>query len=701
MPAARGKAVNSHTRRGLAGIHVSDGDVWTITDADGGFALDTARPVWIRRPDGWRAERWWASPATQIEFELHREARQELASRDVVFAHLSDPHLSVTAGDPTQVVELASRNGDSTDRDAVLGATLAAAAQRGAGFAVITGDLTDHGTPAEFDRVAACVAAAPLPVYLLPGNHDHYGHRYESCDGDEPSGAGFLGTATTARYEAAFGPRWWSADHGGLHLLALDWFSAWCGIDGDQQHAFITADLARTPPGTRVVLLSHGQPSGDWFDHIRVVAPHVTIVGALSGHWHAPRVQDDAGCLLVSTGPACFGGLDWSRAGFRLLRWNGTALAASPQQQLVPQPAAKADPASRARGWRLGSSQHLGSLVSGACDLYAPAWDDHTVTGSVVAVHPRTGPRWRREVPGGPVTGLVCTGGSVVAVSQHGEAHCLAALDGGLRWRHRVGDHRWARLLAGPAVAADGTVVVGDLGGVAALEGESGHLRWRRDDLGPVDTLHTYGAGICTDTTVLLPFGGPYKGLTSLRLADGAVIWTDPSSTPPPNSAISPIDGGDGLVVRAGPLLERFCLRTGAVRWRTALTGGLSTSAAVRDGKDVVVVTGDGIVHRIDPTTGQVRKLHRLPALEGGYGPYRTSGTGAPTTPVGLNGRLVIVLIDGSVWALPPLPATPQLLTNVGCGTTTQPVALDTELAVLDASGHLHVLTIPLEEVPP
>ena len=38
---------------------------------------------------------------------------------------------------------------------------------------LVTGDLTDCGTAAAYDVVAAALARLPMPVFVIPGNHDH------------------------------------------------------------------------------------------------------------------------------------------------------------------------------------------------------------------------------------------------------------------------------------------------------------------------------------------------------------------------------------------------------------------------------------------------------------------------------------------------------------------------------------------------
>jgi predicted phosphodiesterase len=615
------------------------------------------------------------------------------------FAHLTDVHLSVDRGDPRGGLEFTARHGDGADAVAALDAAFAHAAGRGAGLVLVTGDLTEHGTTAELRRFAARARAAPLPVWTVPGNHDHYGHLHEPAPSDRPRGEGFLGSATVHRYEAVLGPRWWSRDHGSLHVVGLDWFSALCGIDADEQRSFLAADLGALPWGTQVLLLSHDELEEDWFAHIREVAPQVRVIGALSGHCHSPKLLSEDGCLHVSTGSACFGGLDWTPPQTRLLDWDGSRLTVSAPQRPGrrrggAQASGPAGPGRRGRRWAIGSGQHLaGGAVCG--DALAVAAADPDSPGAVVVgVDAVFGPIWLRRLAGAPVTGLAAGGGALVCVTQTGGVHCLGVADGEPRWGHQLGDPRRNRLMSAPVLTADGAVVAGNLAALAAFELEGGGLRWVREDLGPVDTLLTLGTGTCTGGSVLLPFSGPHRGLTCLDLGDGAVRWTDPPHTPPPLSSVVPIDAGDGLVIRDGPVLERFALGTGAVRWQRRLQGRFSTAAPCHSGGMITVVTGDGVLHRLDPLTGECEPTLLLAGVRDGYGPYRAGGTGAPTAPLSLAGELMIVLIDGSVWTLPPDRSPPRLLADLGTEVTAQPVAFAGRLAVVDTSGVLHLVQV-------
>jgi 3',5'-cyclic AMP phosphodiesterase CpdA len=77
-----------------------------------------------------------------------------------VLAQLSDPHLQAGGDD----------RGAARALEAAVEAVLAL---RSAPDAVlVSGDLADAGTPAEYARARELLAPLPMPVHVLPGNHD-------------------------------------------------------------------------------------------------------------------------------------------------------------------------------------------------------------------------------------------------------------------------------------------------------------------------------------------------------------------------------------------------------------------------------------------------------------------------------------------------------------------------------------------------
>jgi len=109
---------------------------------------------------------------------------------------------------------------------------------------VFTGDLT-HLTPdaalrrtrlSQFREIAATLKVGD--VRFLPGEHD------ASLDHG-------------AVYKELFGESHYTFDHKGVHFLALDNVSDPRGAIGDEQLAWLAADLTRLPKETPIVVLAH------------------------------------------------------------------------------------------------------------------------------------------------------------------------------------------------------------------------------------------------------------------------------------------------------------------------------------------------------------------------------------------------------------------------------------------------------------
>src|ERR1700733_12387088 len=75
-------------------------------------------------------------------------------------AQISDPHIGGEWGGPDPAAGLV----------AVLDAAFALSDRPDA--LLVTGDLVEHGTSEEYDRVYELLTARPAPVYVLGGNHD-------------------------------------------------------------------------------------------------------------------------------------------------------------------------------------------------------------------------------------------------------------------------------------------------------------------------------------------------------------------------------------------------------------------------------------------------------------------------------------------------------------------------------------------------
>ena len=84
----------------------------------------------------------------------------------VRIAQVTDPHLTATGPAP-----------GGYDAAAALAAVLAriAALDPAPTLVMLTGDLTENGTPDEYRRLREMLAGFPLPLAAIPGNHDRRG----------------------------------------------------------------------------------------------------------------------------------------------------------------------------------------------------------------------------------------------------------------------------------------------------------------------------------------------------------------------------------------------------------------------------------------------------------------------------------------------------------------------------------------------
>jgi len=224
-----------------------------------------------------------------------------------LLAQLSDPHVGAAWGDRDPQARLAAAV------DSVL-----AVQPRPPGAVLVTGDLADRGTDAEYARVRELLAPLGAQVYAVAGNHDD-----------------------RAALRRAFGlpgagaePVQYAADLGPLRLVVLD--TTIPGEDAGEldtaRLAWADAELARAPGTPTVVAMHHpplvtGVPVWDELglgaDGRRgladVLARHPQVQRVVAGHLHRTMTGTLAGRPVVTV-PSTYvqGRLDFDARSFEL-----------------------------------------------------------------------------------------------------------------------------------------------------------------------------------------------------------------------------------------------------------------------------------------------------------------------------------------------------------------------------------------------
>ena len=151
----------------------------------------------------------------------------------MILAQISDPHVTVGAGDAGSAEALetavAAVAGFDPRPDAVL----------------LSGDVTEHGTPEEYERVAELLEPLPIPLHAIPGNHDDVDRLRATVGAPGDPGE----------------PLQYSVDLGSLRLVACDTTVAGedAGALGPERLGWLEAEL-RSHRETPTLLAMHHPP---------------------------------------------------------------------------------------------------------------------------------------------------------------------------------------------------------------------------------------------------------------------------------------------------------------------------------------------------------------------------------------------------------------------------------------------------------
>ena len=168
---------------------------------------------------------------------------------------------------------------------------------------VITGDLTDFGRASEYDHLRHLLAPLPMPVYLMPGNHDDRDQMRASF-----ADHFYLGQSGFIQFSVCVG---------GLQLLALDTLNAGAsaGFLCTDRLAWLARELLKHA-GKPVVVAMHHPPFQTLIGHMdtigllegateleALIAQHPNVERVICGHLHR-AIQVRFGGTIAATVPS-------------------------------------------------------------------------------------------------------------------------------------------------------------------------------------------------------------------------------------------------------------------------------------------------------------------------------------------------------------------------------------------------------------
>lgn len=208
----------------------------------------------------------------------------------LLIAQLTDPHLG------TGPAFLGGRI--DTERALQRAVNHVAAMQPRPDLVLLTGDMTEHGRPEEYARVAAALAPLDMPIYAVPGNHD-----------DSQTACAALSTYMPVAHDAPTGRCCYHVQLKGLHCVALD--TSVPGHAHGELGALQLAWLARTLQacsGQPVLLFMHHPPLPSGIEVMdacsllvgsqqlaALIRQHAQVQGVLCGHLHRAVQMQFAG----------------------------------------------------------------------------------------------------------------------------------------------------------------------------------------------------------------------------------------------------------------------------------------------------------------------------------------------------------------------------------------------------------------------
>ncbi|MBA2746038.1 MAG: PQQ-binding-like beta-propeller repeat protein [Flavisolibacter sp.] len=516
----------------------------------------------------------------------------------------------------------------------------------GVAFVVITGDITELGTPAELRLAKKILDALKIPYYIIPGNHD--------TGWSESGGLDFT---------TIFGTDKFHFNYNGIHFIGCPSGPYVRMSDGHVPRDamnWMQQELSQLKNNEPVIFLNHYplDPGLDnWYEVIDMLKQKNTLL-ALCGHGHNNRdVQAEeipavmgrsnlrakakaGGYNLVDVhenmfvfterNPLAGSEKEWKRVPLKDQQYDLSAKFPRPDFSMNENNN-EVKPA-----WSFQSSANVISTPAATGKLVVFGNQE----GVVQALHQKTGRvAWSFSTAGPIFSSPAVSGNHIVLGSADGYIYSLST-SGKLNWKVQTK----APVLGSPLIQENVVFIGGSDSGFRAIDLSSGKLLW---------TYKGIGGPVVSQPVVyneLLIFGAWDLNLYALNKNTGALLWKwNNGSTVrnySPASCIPVIN--DGVVYIAAPdrYLTAIDIQTGKTLWRTNESTVRESIGISADGKYVYGKTMNDTVVAYVSNREQVKVAWKLHA---GYG-YEH----APSMLIENNGTVFFGTRNGIVYAIDP-----------------------------------------------
>lgn len=348
-------------------------------------------------------------------------------------------------------------------------------------FVVITGDITELGTPAELKMAKQILDSLRVPYYIIPGNHD--------TGWSESGGFGFIQT---------FGSDKFKFEHNGIVFMGCASGPYVRMSDGHVPKDAVTwldNELKKLPPGKPVIFLNHyplDNGLDNWYEITDRLKNYNTIL-ALCGHGHANRK------MSFEDIPAVMG------------RSNLRARAAIGGYNLVDISPDSAIFSERRPAMETLQAWARVKLASGYDKSKSFTRPDYSVNEAYRSVKPR----WTFSSAANVISTPAVAEELVIFGNQQGKVDALSLKNGKRKWSFETG----ASIFSSPAVA-EGKVVFGSAdGNIYCLRAKNGKLLWKFTTSAAV-----LGAPLIDSNVVYI--GGSDHHIRAIDLNTGKEIWS-------------------------------------------------------------------------------------------------------------------------------------------------------------------------------